>query len=116
MAVGVGMCLLGPGAADLQREQKVLGAWWGSGPFLAVANCENRQSCGQNSQGNCGFTKPRHDPCCCPSLTEPCLSAVQVCCLLMCQICWLRCKWRETDCRDFRIAKHTKAGTSSSYL
>lgn len=33
-----------------------------------------------------------------------------------CQICWLRCKWIETDCRDFQIAKHTKAGTSSGYL
>lgn len=94
----------------------MLGAWRGSGPFLAMGDCKNRQSCGQNSQGNCGFTKPHHAPCCCPLLTEPYPSVMQVRRLLICQICWLRCKWIETDCRDFRIAKHTKAGTSSGYL
>lgn len=40
-------------------------------------------------------------------------SVMQVCCLLICQICWLRCKWIGTDRRDFRIAKHTKAGIGS---
>lgn len=119
--LGFGCACWGPGAARLPWEQKVLGAGGGgvcvgSGPFLAVANCEDRKSCGQNSQGNCGFTKPCHNSCCCPLLTEPYLPVMQVCCLLICQICWLRCKWIETDCRDFRIAKHTKAGTSFGYL
>lgn len=49
-------------------------------------------------------------------LTDPHPYVMQVCCLLICQICWLRCKWIETDCRDFQICKHTKAGTSSGYL
>jgi len=77
---------------------------------------ENRKSCGQNSQGNHGFTKPCHDPCCCPSLAEPYLSVAQVCCLAVCRVCWPRCKRRETDCRDCQTARHTRAGTCSRCL
>lgn len=114
--LGLGCAWWGPGAAHLQWEQKVFGARGVSGPVPAVASWENRKCCGQNPHGNCVSAEPCPDPCCCCCSLIHTLYVMQVCCLLICQICWLRCKWVETDCRDFQIAKHTKAGTSSGYL
>lgn len=91
--LGLGCAWWGPGAAHLQQEQKGFGAGTVLGPVLAVATWKNRMSHGQNSQRSCGSSS---QSLLLLLLTDPHPYVMQVCCLLICQICWLRCKWIET--------------------
>lgn len=108
--LGLGCAWWGPGAAHLQQEHKGFGAGAVLGPVLAVATWKSRKSHGQNSQGSCGFLS---QSLLLLLLTDPHPYVMQVCCLLICQICWLRCKWIETA--GTSKLPNAQTGTSSGY-